>query len=172
MSTKVKVTEVEKASQPDKYILNPDSKKYVLRNSTQGKQIAAAVASGSTANVSFTHSAQIKLIIEKLQTHCKLTDEQIAEALAPIVQTLPSGSLKPEWGSKEKSPKTSAATGYQLFVRNVKETDSVPAGENLFKVAAEYWKNMSEAEKKVWQDKAAGTATEPVKLEFDESNYE
>ena len=73
MSTKVKVTEVEKASQPDKYILNPDSKKYVLRNSTQGKQIAAAVASGSTDGA-FTHSRQIKMIIEKLQTHCKLTD--------------------------------------------------------------------------------------------------
>lgn len=54
---------------------------------------------------------------------------------------------------KEKNKKnTTEMTGYQLFVRNMANEGCVPPGENLFKIAAECWKNMSEEEKKAWKN--------------------
>jgi hypothetical protein len=66
-----------------------------------------------------------------------------------MVQILPTGSLKKEWGVR-LSPKNTTATAYVMFVKSLK----VPEGENRMTLAAAFWNNMTDSEKKPYQDSA------------------
>ncbi len=161
-STKVKLSEADKAADLDNYILNPVTNKHVLITSATGKKVVKARDSGETLKKSLTKVQFAIAIVRALMTHIpeQLTDDVVKSAIAEADIDLPR-SFPKAWGGSGKQKSNSnrpkrALSGYSFFVKLVgpKLKEENP-DENMMEMVAVAWKNITPAEKKKYEAMAA-----------------
>ncbi len=104
-SASVRLSEDDKKADPDNYILNPGSKKYVKRDSPVGKKLAKAEETGEDVAKTMTDTQRLILVIQTLQDQLGLDDSAIKAALTAddtVMAELPR-SFPSAWGGKQKT---------------------------------------------------------------------
>ena len=77
----LRLKEEDKAADPDTYVMNPATGKYVKRDSPTGKKILKAEEEGTELEKPMTETERLLKFVEILRDECDLSDDQIAAAL-------------------------------------------------------------------------------------------
>ena len=77
----IRLKEEDKAADPDTYVMNPATGKYVKRDSPTGKKILKAEEEGTELEKPMTETERLLKFVEILRDECDLSDDQIAAAL-------------------------------------------------------------------------------------------
>lgn len=103
--TSVRLTEEEKAADPENFILNPNTKNYVLKTSVIGKKLVKAKETNEEVPKTLTGTQRLILFIQTLQDQLDLEDSEIKVALKLIEQEMPRG-FPSSWGGKRKTARS------------------------------------------------------------------
>ena len=121
-----RLTDKDKALDPENYIRNPKSEHYVLRKSPTGKKIIEAEENGEEYEMPLTESQRIERIVEVLNEELDLGDAEIKKALGKkeYASLLPR-SFPKKWGGKQTEKKDKDApkgpcNAYIFFTKEVR----------------------------------------------------
>lgn len=103
--TAVRLSEADKAADPENYILNPATKKHVKRDSPMGKKLAKAEETGEEVAKTMTETARLVLFIQTLVDQLDLEDSAVKAAFTAIdtVKAEMPRAFPAAWGGKSKS---------------------------------------------------------------------
>ncbi len=153
----IHLTEDDKKADPDNYIFNPGSQKYVKRESPKGKALEKAEKEGIEIQKTMTETDRLILVVKTFQESLELDDSEIKETMKDIVESLPR-NFPAEWGGKHKTPiegfpkgACSAYIFYTTANREVfKKKNPEVSNKQLTSLMAKSWKSMSEPEKALY----------------------
>lgn len=165
MSSKTRLTNADKASDPDNYILNPKTKQYVKITSPIGKLILKG-------EQPLKESDLILIVVTKIKEHCHIDADDIKNALIEIQQYLPK-TFPIEFGGKglltkiktnvkpkhPDAPKRNT-NAFILFSNNkrpdIKSKNKDSDNKEISKILGDIWSNLddSDPEKKKFVEEA------------------
>jgi len=165
----IRLSENDKKNNPN-YILNPNTNKYVKRETPYGKKLVNAEKTGEEVPKTMTETERLILVVQTLQNHFEFEDSAIKTSLKPINTELPRG-FPVAWGGKPKSTRSpdrpkQPSNAYIYFTQAVRQS-VMEANEGLSNTA------IIALMGKMWKETPAADRTEYVLLaEQDKLRYE
>lgn len=156
------LTEEEKRVNPD-YILNPHSKKMVLRTSPTGKKIIEAEKAGVELAKPMTETARLMLFIQTLQDKLCLTDSDIKQALddESVKAEMPR-AFPVAWGGKKsdrhpdhpKQPRNSFIQYSVALNKQVAEANPDLEPKEVQSLLGQMWNQLTNEQKEEYEEMA------------------
>jgi hypothetical protein len=157
------MSEDEKKINPEIYILNPNTEKYVKRDTPLGKKLAKAEKTGEEVPKTMTDTERLILVVQTLRDSLNLEDDAIKNALKTIEAELPR-SFPAFWGGKHKEDRhpehpKNPCNSYILFTSAVREsTKNANPGmksKELMALMSDMWKETSKEDRAEYEAEAA-----------------
>lgn len=159
----VRLSEEDKKADSTNYIYNPNTDKYVKRDTPFGKKLVKAVKNGEEIPKTMTETERLILVVQTLVTNLNLEDSVVKTSLKPIVSDLPRG-FPVVWGGKQKAvrlpdhPKQ-PTNSFIFFTKAVRESvvEANPELSNtqIIALMSKMWKETSEENRAEYNDLAA-----------------
>lgn len=157
----VRLTEEDKREDSKNYILNPDTNKYVKRESPIGKKLVKA----EMEQMSTTSSSDLVLFIQTLQDQLGLNDSEIKAAFLAdksIKSKMPFNFPSIWGGEKNKLYSTDypkqPSSPYMLFIREIRNSviEANPGVDNtkIISIMNKMWEEMNQKERAKYVDKS------------------
>jgi high mobility group protein B2 len=159
----VRLNEDDKKAQPEIYILNPNTEKWVKRDTPNGKKLEKAEKTGEEVPKTITDTQRLILVVETLRDSLNLDDDAIKEALKTIGAELPRG-FPAIWGGKQKTARNpdrpkNPSNPYILFTSSIREsTKKANPGmqsKELMSVMSDIWIATSKEDRLEYEEAAA-----------------
>jgi hypothetical protein len=169
-TTSVRLSEDDKKSDPENYILNPATKKHVKRDSPMGKKLVKAEETGEEVAKTMTETQRLILVIQTLQDQLGLDDSAIKAALTTdetVKSELPR-SFPSIWGGKQKTARHAdhpkqPSNPFIFFCKAVRASvvGANPGVKNteVISIMGKMWKDTPEDARAEYNDLAAADKT-------------
>lgn len=158
----VRLSEEDKKADTANYIFNPNTEKYVKRDTPLGKKLVKAEETGEEVPKTMTETERLILVVQTLVDH-GVEDSFVKAALSSIEKELPRG-FPVVWGGKQKTvrspdhPKqpSNAYIFYTKAVRqSIKEANPGLNNTELVSLMAKMWNDTTEEDRAEYNELAA-----------------
>jgi hypothetical protein len=162
-SPAVRLSEEDKKADTVTYILNPNTDKYVKRDTPLGKKLVKAEENGEEVPKTMTETERLILVVQTIVDQLVLEDSAIKAALKPIVSDLPRG-FPVVWGGKQKTARSpdhpkQPSNAYIFFTKAVRQSvvGANPGLSNteIVSLMAKMWKETADEDRTEYNDLAA-----------------
>ncbi len=162
-SPTLRLSEDDKKTDSVNYITNPNTGKFVKRDTPLGKKLAKAEETGEEIPKTMTETERIILVVQTLQDQLDLEDSAIKTSLKPIMEELPRG-FPVIWGGKQKTARSpdhpiQPNNAYIFFTKAVRQStaEANPTLKNteIVSLMAKMWKNTADEDRSEYNDLAA-----------------
>lgn len=162
-SSAVRLSEEDKKTDNINYILNPNTDKYVKRDTPLGKKLVKAEENGEEVPKTVTETERLILVVQTLVDQLGLEDSAIKASLKPIGVYLPRG-FPVAWGGKQKTARSpdhpkQPSNAYIFFTKAVRQSvvEANPGLSNteIVSLMAKMWKETAEEDRTEYNDLAA-----------------
>jgi len=158
----VRLSEEDKKADTLNYILNPNTDKYVNKNTRAGQLIVEAIKNNKPIPKSKTETERLTLFVQTFQDKLNLEDSAIKDILKPIENEFTRG-FPVQWGGKPKKvhaedkPKL-PCNAYIFFSRAVREkvvkTNPDLPNKEIMSIIADMWNDTPENDRVEYQELA------------------
>lgn len=173
----VRLSEEDKAADPENFIYNPESKKHVKRDSAMGKKLMQAEKNGKQV---VTETGRLILFIQTLQDQLGLEDSVIKAALTSdeAVKAEMPRAFPAAWGGKQKTARSPEhpkhpTNSFLFFNKAVRESvvEANPGikGSEILSIISKMWKETAEEDKAEY---IAAAAADRLRYEAEMEKYE
>ena len=162
-SPAVRLSEEDKKADTANYIYNPNTEKYVKRDTPLGKKLVKAEETGEEIPKTMTETERLILIVQTLQNQLELEDSAIKVALKSVDKELPRG-FPVAWGGKQKSARSpdhpkQPSNAYIFFTKAVRpsvvDANSGLSNTEVVSLMAKMWKDTPEEDRTEYNQLAA-----------------
>jgi hypothetical protein len=161
--TTVRLSEEDKRTDPDNYIINSGTGKYVKRDSPMGKKLVKAEETGEDVAKTMTETDRLIKFIQTLIDQLDLEDSAIKAAFVGLKDEMPRG-FPNAWGGKQKTapfpghPKR-PNNPYIFFTKAVRESTVLAnpdvGNTGIVSIMAKQWNETAEEDRVEYYEAAA-----------------
>ena len=161
----VRLTEEDKKADPANYILNPNTDKYVKRDTPMGKKLVEAEKTGAEVAKTMTETQRLMLIVKAMADAAGFDDADIKAVLGTeeIQAELPR-AFPAAWGGKHKEahhpdhPKQ-PSNSFIFFCKAVrpstKDANPKATPKELISIMSKMWKDTADEDRTEYEELAA-----------------
>jgi hypothetical protein len=159
----IRLSEDDKKTDIVNYILNPNTEKFVKRDTPLGKKLVKAEESGEEFPKTMTETERLILVVQTLQDELDLENSAIKNSLKSIATELPRG-FPVIWGGKQKTTRLpdhpkQPSNAYIFFTKairqNVVEANPDLSNTEVVSMMAKMWKETKDEDRTEYNQEAA-----------------
>jgi hypothetical protein len=159
----VRLSEEDKKADTENYVLNPNTGKYVKKDSPNGKKLVKAEETGEEIPKMMTETQRLILVVQTLADQLGLEDSAIKASLKIIESELPRG-FPNGWGGKQKTARhpdhpKQPSNPYIFYTKAVRPSVVLanPDAKNteIVSIMSKQWKETAEEDREEYNEQAA-----------------